>query len=505
MFAEMLSRILVRTLMAVSWLKRSKEPATSREHSRARSLLQQWSAADSASAWSPHLFGSRIFARGGISTTSDGLLSCCLLLLIGVGPAQAVPEIQQWTTSRGSKVFFARTEGLPLVDVRVLFDAGSARDGEQYGLATLTSGVLDSGAGDWDADAIAKRLEGVGAVLGTGASRDSASLSLRSLTKPELLKTALETTREILLHPRFDQTDFEREKKRTLLAIKQREEAPDELAGILFFETLYGDHPYAHPKEGNRDTVEKLSREDLVTFFQRYYVAKNAMIVIVGEVDQRQAESVAEQLLGELPEGEPALPLPTVSRDASPKKVRKSFPSEQTHVLAGEVGMRMNDPDYFPLYVGNHILGGSGFASRVVQEIREKRGLSYSAYSYFFPFRESGPFLMGLQTRNDQTDQALGVLQQTLREFIDKGPTDAELQAAKKNITGGFVLRLDSNQKLLEQISSIGFYGLPPDWLNNFIPRVEAVTKDDIRRLFRARIDPGGLQTIIVGAAQHEQ
>jgi zinc protease len=433
------------------------------------------------------------------------MLTFSLLLLIGVGPAEAVPDIQQWATSRGSKVLFARTEGLPLVDIRVLFDAGSARDGAQFGLATLTAGLLDSGAGDWNADVIAQRLEGVGAVLGTGASRDSASLSLRSLTKPDLLKVALDTAREILLRPRFDQTDFERERKRTLLAIKQREEAPDELAGILFFERLYGGHPYAHPREGNADTVEKLSRDDLVTFFRKYYVASNALIVIVGEVERQQAEAIAEQLVGELSEGETPVPLPTIIPHRSPTNVRRAFPSEQTHVLTGEVGMKMNDPDYFPLYVGNHILGGSGFASRVVQEIREKRGLSYSAYSYFFPFRESGPFLMGLQTRNDQAEQALGVLQQTLREFIDKGPTDAELQAAKKNITGGFVLRLDSNQKLVEQISSIGFYGLPLDWLNTFIRRVEAVTKDDIHRVFQGRIHPGELQTVIVGAAQREQ
>ncbi|MCU0735074.1 MAG: insulinase family protein [Methylotetracoccus sp.] len=432
-------------------------------------------------------------------------LPLLVLFLLGVGTAQAVPEIQQWTTARGTKVFFARTEGLPLVDVRVLFDAGSARDGQQFGLATMTAALLDTGAGDWDADTIAKRLEGVGALLDTSASRDSASLSLRTLTKPELMKVALETAREILLHPRFETADFEREKKRILLSIKQREEAPDDLAGIAFFEALYRNHPYAHPKEGNRDTVEKLTRDDLARFFQTHYVAKNATVVIVGELDRAAAESMAQELAGQLPEGQalPAVPVPETGAQAG--MVRKTFPSEQTHVLAGQIGMKITDPDYFPLYVGNHILGGSGFASRVVKEVREKRGLSYSAYSYFYPFREAGPFLMGLQTRNDQAEQALGVLQQTLKDFIDKGPTEQELKAAKQNITGGFVLRLDSNKKLAEQIASIGFFGLPLDWLNTFISKVEAVTAADIHRAFRARIHPNQLQTVLVGAPQREQ
>lgn len=433
------------------------------------------------------------------------VLAGVVLLLAAFRSAEAVPEIQRWTMPNGSRVLFAKTDGLPLVDIRVMFDAGSARDGTQYGLAMLTAGVLDSGAGDWNADVIAQRLEGVGALLGTGASRDSAFVSLRSLTRPELLKVALDTTREVLLRPRFDATDFEREKQRTLLAIHQREEEPDDLGGILFFDALFGQHPYAHPKEGNRDTVEKLVRDDLLAFFQRYYVAKNALIVVVGDVERAQAESIAEQLVGALPAGEAPPALPATTQPTAGQVIRKSFPSEQTHVFAGELGMRMNDPDYFPLYVGNHILGGSGFSSRVVKEVREKRGLSYSAYSYFFPFRVDGPFLMGLQTRNDQAAEALKVLQQTLRDFVDKGPTDEELQAAKKNITGGFVLRLDSNQKLLEQISSIGFYDLPLDWLNHYIQRIDAVTKDDIHRAFKARVQPDALQTILVGPAPREQ
>ena len=424
----------------------------------------------------------------------------CALVALWTVCAEAGPKIQTWSTANGARVYYVPTEGLPLLDIRVVFDAGSARDGAQFGLATLTSALLDTGAGQWNADAIAQRLEGVGARLGTGASRDTAWLSLRSLTAPKLLDPALATLREIIQHPSFNEADFQREKNNLLVGLKQREESPAELAGITFFQTLYGDHPYAHPKEGNIDTVEKLTREDLQKFYQRYYVAKNAWVVIVGELDKAQAESIVNGLLSGLPEGEAAPPLPAVSQPTASKTERKFFPSAQTHVYSGVPGMKVGDADYFPLYVGNHILGGSGLVSKISDEVREKRGLSYSAYSYFYPFRELGPFMMGLQTKKGQSDKALNVMQQTLRDFINAGPTPKELEASKKNITGGFAMRLDSNQKLVDQVVNIAFFGLPLDYLDTFIGKVEAVTPAQIQQAFKQRINPDILQTVLVGA-----
>ncbi len=423
-----------------------------------------------------------------------------LTLILSAAGVQAGPKIQTWTSANGVRVYFVPTEGLPILDVRVVFDAGSARDGAQFGLATLTSALLDTGAGKWDADAIAKRLEGVGARLGTGVSRDSAWVSLRSLTTPKLLDPALETMREILQNPTFSPTDFEREKKNLLVSLKQREESPADLAGIAFFQALYGSHPYAHPKEGNLDTVEKLTREDLQKFYKQYYVAKNALVVIVGEVNKPRAESIVELLLSALPAGETASALPPVAQPQAGKTERKFFPSAQTHVYSGVPAMKMGDPDYFPLYVGNHVLGGSGLVSKISEEVREKRGLSYSAYSYFYPFRVEGPFMMGLQTKNDQADEAVSVMRKTLSDFIANGPSPTELEASKKNITGGFPMRLDSNQKLVDQVTAIAFYGLPLNYLDSFTSKVEAVTAGDIKRAFKARIDPEKLQTVLVGA-----
>ncbi|MGI9211812.1 MAG: M16 family metallopeptidase, partial [Methylococcaceae bacterium] len=337
-------------------------------------------------------------------------LPAILLMLVCICPVlSAAPAIDHWTSPKGIQVFHVPTPGLPLVDIRVVFDAGSARDGQQFGLAAMTSALLDTGAGDWNADAIAGRLDGVGAQLGTGVSRDMAWLSLRSLSLPDQLEVALETAEAILTKPRFDQADFDRERQRALVAIQQRGESPDELAEIAFDKLLYGDHPYAHPENGFSDTLNGLSLEDLIRFHQRYYTIGNALVVVVGDATHADAERMAERLLGGLPVGEAPAPLPEPSPKTTATTEKTVYPSEQTHVLIGTLGLKVNDPDYFPLYVGNHILGGSGLVSLISEAVREKRGLSYSAHSYFYPHRQAGPWKIGLQTRNEKAREALQV------------------------------------------------------------------------------------------------
>jgi zinc protease len=425
-----------------------------------------------------------------------------LLALLFSGFVQAAPDIQHWSTAQGARVYFVRTEGLPLVDVKVAFAAGSARDGAQHGLAALASAVLDSGAGAWNADAIAQRLENVGAILNTSVSKDSASVALRSLTDADKLNVAIDTMQAVLAKPTFAQRDFEREKQRVLQGLKQREESPAELAALVYTQALYGDHPYGHLPEGETATVSRLNRNDLIRFHQRYYVAANAVVAIVGNLRREEAQGLAERLMAGLPAGAAAEALPPVTGPSAAATVKKAFPSAQTHVLVGLPVLAYGDPDYFPLYVGNHVLGGGGFVSRITEEVREKRGLSYSANSYFSPQAGKGPFTMSLQTRNDQADAALQVLTDTARQFIAQGPSEQELEAAKKNIIGGFALRIDSNQKITEYVAMIGFYRLSLDYLDNFIGKVQAVSVADVARAYQARLDPSKFQTVLVGGSQ---
>jgi len=411
----------------------------------------------------------------------------------------AAVTIENWQTAQGSRVYFVPTPSLPMVDVRVAFDAGSARDGAQFGLAALTSALLENGAGDWDADEVARRFESVGATFSGGISQDMAWLSLRSLVEPNLLNKALATYQMVLTQPRFAEDDFQREKSRTLAGLKHREESPAAIASMAFYHALYKDHPYAHPEDGVVQTVSGFESSDLKGFYKKYYVAANAVVVIVGDVSRQQAEQIASQLMSGLPVGEKPQEIPVVDVSSVPSVQRIDFPSTQTHILFGMPGVHRKDADYFPLYVGNHILGGGSLVSRLFDEVREKRGLAYTASSHFMPLFRSGPFIVSLQTRNDQADKALEVAETALNSFVVQGPSDAELQSAKQNIVGGFAMRVDTNSKLVDYVTMIGFYQQPLDYLEQFQRKIQAVSVGDVKEAFKRRIHPEWMQTIMVG------
>jgi len=295
---------------------------------------------------------------------------------------------------------------------------------------------------------------------------------------------------------------LERLRKQVLISLKNQQQSPGQIADKAFYQALFHDHPYATPTLGEAETVAAISRDDLLSFYQQYYVGRNAVVAIVGALSKDEAKQLAEQLVGELPKGKPAAALPEVNALSQAEVIQNGYPSTQTHILVGQPGMKRGDPDYFDLYVGNHILGGSGFSSRIMKIIRDENGLAYSAYSYFLPMRQEGPFIMGLQTKNDSRDKALALLDKTLREFIEQGPSEDELAHAQMNITGGFPLRIDSNRDIVEYIAMLGFYDLPLDYLSTFNSKVNAVTVTSIKDAFARRVDPARLLTVTVGQEQ---
>jgi len=411
----------------------------------------------------------------------------------------AVAPIKHWQNQQGAQVYFVQTKGLPMLDMRLLFAAGSARDADKQGIAALTARLLKSGTSKWNADQLAQRFDAVGAQYTVDTQRDYTAHSLRTLTQADLLKQAVGTFQALISQPKFSQDNFQRIKNQVLMELKQQQEQPRKIAQKAFYKALYGKHPYAHLIKGSLATVNQISRADILHFYQQYYVSNNAILAIVGDITEKQAHTLANALFAALPLGKKAQALPNIVMPMKGKTHVIDFPSSQTHILAGLPVLTRKDADYFPLYVGNHILGGSGLVSKLVDEIREKRGLAYSAYSYFSPLAEAGPFIMGLQTRNKKSQQALDVLLQTLHTFIQKGPTQAELSAAQKNITGGFVLRFDNNRKLLNYVATIGFYQLPLDYLETFQERVMQVTIEQIKSVFQHRIPEQTLQIIRVG------
>lgn len=414
----------------------------------------------------------------------------------------AIPEIQHWTTENGARIYFYPTRQLPMVDVQVVFDAGSARDENSPGLAQLTNALLDSGGtAELSADAVAERLDGLGALLDGGALRDMAWFSLRSLSEPRYLQPSVDIAAQVLARPAFPEQALDRERNRMMAQLQSLAQSPDAIAERVFYTTLYNDHPYASPPEGTQTSLKTITRNQVQTFHANYYVASNAVVAIVGDLDRDAAEQLANTLIGDLSTGEPAPSLPEVTPLTESKTIRISHPSSQSHIYIGQIGMQRGDEDYYSLYLGNHILGGDGLVSKLAQEIRGNRGLSYSVYSYFSPMRQKGPFLMGLQTRGDQTEQAIELLNTTLQDFVSEGPSASSLKAAQQNITGGFALRIDSNSKLVQYLASIGFYQLPLDYLQTFNANIETLSLEQVTDALQRRIQPTQLLTVIVGGA----
>ncbi|VAW66612.1 FIG015287: Zinc protease [hydrothermal vent metagenome] len=438
--------------------------------------------------------------------TKMKILFILSLWVLSSAHVSASPEIQHWKTSNGAKVYFVPSNDIPMVDVRIVFDAGSARDktaeGGLAGTALMTNGLLSEGAGGDDAQALAEKFEAVGAQFGNGSLKDMAWLNMRSLREDQYLKPALSNLKNILTRPDFPSVAFKRELERLKIAVKSSKQSPGAIASKRFFKELYGEHPYAQPSEGTEQSLKKLKLKHLKAFYKRYYTAKNAVISIVGQLSTSQAEKMAEDLLVGLPSGEHAPALPKVKPLAKAKTIHIDFPSRQSTVLMGQVGMARGDKDYFALYLANHAFGGSGFGSRLMEEVREKRGLAYSTYSYFSLMRASGPFQIGLKTRNDQLDEAIKIIHDELNKYITYGPDKDEIQDSLKNITGGFPLRIDSNKKIVEYLSVIGFYDLPLDYLNTFVSNVNQQDKAKIDAALKRRMHPEKMLTVIVGAKE---
>lgn len=411
----------------------------------------------------------------------------------------AAVDIQHWTTSAGSRVYFVENHDLPILDLSVGFPAGSAYDTKATsGLAGVTKHLMSLGAGGMNEEDITNAFADIGAQKGGSLDADRASFTLRTLSSQQA--KALKVFNQILHKPDFPQAVLAREKMRITSGLQEAATEPDYIANKAFMQALYGDHPYSLQESGEVETVKALTREDLKGFYQRHYGAKGAVIAMIGDLTKAQAARVAEDISSGLPQTEVAASIPAVAMPQSAVKKSVQHPASQAHVLMGYPGVKRGDADYFPLYVGNYILGGGGFVSRLTEEVREKRGLVYSVYSYFIPMQALGPFQIGLQTKKSQTAEALKVVNETLKAFMQKGITDEELKNAKSNITGGFPMRLDSNRKILGYLAMIGFYQQPLSYLDDFNQAVNKVTAEQIKAAFNRRLKLDHFASVVVGA-----
>jgi zinc protease len=423
-----------------------------------------------------------------------------LFAALGLGfivqTVHAGPKIEHWVATSGAKVFFVENHALPILDIQVDFAAGTAYDPVgKTGLASMTRSLLELGVKGMDETQIASRMADLGAKLSGGADMDRASIVLRTLSAADKRGPALDILRAVLVSPQFPEEAFEREKARTVAALKEALTRPEAIASKAFWSAMYPGHAYG--QQATPESVGDIEGDDLPVFYRTHYTAARATLAIVGDLSRADAELLAEQLTADLPAGPGATPLGDVLLPVAVEQ-RIAHPAAQAHVLIGLPALKRGDPDIFPLLVGNYSLGGGGFVSRLMKEVRDKRGFAYSVYSYFHPMALPGPFQIGLQTKKAQANDALKLTREILAGFLAEGPSDSELKAAKQNIVGSFPLRLDSNRKILENVAVIGFYGMPLDYLDRYAENIEKVTVADIRAAFARHIKPGHLVTVVV-------
>ncbi len=442
-----------------------------------------------------------------------------LALALAGGQASAAIPIQHWSQPSGAQIYLVESPSLPMLDIRVDFDAGSRRDpAQKAGLAGATAamtakGLLPArltgqGASPYpqamDENQLSDAWADLGAGFDGGASSDRMSFSFRSLSDPDILPKAIALAARQLGEPSFPDAIWQRERQRMVAAIREANTRPGTIAGRAYGKAVYGNHPYGY--ETTEESLQQISVQDMRQMYTRLVAPCRAKISLVGAVTREQADALVVTLLSRLPAAiaggcEPLPAVAEVEPLSGPLVKAIPFASAQAHVLIGQPGIKRSDPDYFPLLVGNYTLGGGGFVSRLTDEVREKRGLSYSVYSHFTPGLHAGAFTVALQTRPDQAAQAVQVAREVLARFVAQGPTEAELKAAKDNLIGGFPLLIDSNRKLLENIANIAWNNLPLNYLDTWTAQVQRVTVAEIKAAFARKLQPDRMVVVTVGAA----
>ena len=434
-----------------------------------------------------------------------------LISLLGFGlldSAQAILPIEKLDTYKGAKAYLVQTKTLPMVDIEVSIDAGDRYDpAGKSGLADMTAGLMNYGVrgegGLLSEAQIADEIADLGANIVLSVGGERAILRIRTLSRKDLRDRAVQLASAMLSTPTYDSNILAREKQRTITSLLEAETKPDYVLERRFKKMIYGTYPLA--ESPSVKSVAAITVSDLQKFHQQFYRGDRMIVSIVGDVDQAQANEIVQTLLNRIPRSGPAIaPLPQLERSPieplAQREVQIPFDSQQAHIAMGMTAVARNNPDYFPLLVGNYVLGGGGFVSRLMSEVREKRGLAYSVFSYFAPGKDTGTFQAGLQTKSDQGSLALEVMSDTIAKFIADGPTSSELAAAKANLVNGYPLRIDNNRKLLDNVSSIVWNDLPLDTMEAWAKQVDAVTLNQVSAAFQKYLAMDRMKIVVLGA-----
>ena len=419
-----------------------------------------------------------------------------------------IPTIQQFKTKAGVPVRFVQTTALPIVDIDLRFNAGSARDGSisntGFGIANMTATMLTQGSKRLDENEFTRAVETLGINLNSSAYKDMFIVSLRSLSDDKHLLPAVDLMTQMLSEPAFDDSILARNKARLLVGLQQQKQDPNSLASIAFSEALYGEHPYAHPSAGTLESVPTIEKQQLIDFKNRYLVAANASVAITGNLTLEQAKKLAEDITSKLPKGQPATELPEPKPLSQAKHIHIPFPSTQTTVLMGQLGdKRATDPQsqqkQTNFAVGNEVLAGGDFNARLMTEIRQNLGYTYGISGSMNPMLARGPYQIGFSTRNDKARAAIDASLAVINDTLEKGITSTEMRLTTDNLKNSFPMGFASNAGINGLLGMMNFYQLPNSYLTDYVKRVDQVKLSEVNQTMRDTLKPDDFLIVTVG------
>lgn len=435
--------------------------------------------------------------------SADGRLATAVLLALLLAlPSRAGAglKVERQTLPNGLRLALAQQSAVPIVSLTCIVDGGARVDPkDRPGLAGFTAALLEEGTATRTSQEIARLVDSLGGTLETAAATDWVSASSAVLSRD--WDTGVELVAESLLRPAFRAEDIERVRAETLGELQAAEDNPGYVAARAFRRALFGDGPYGHVVDGDPDSLRAITRDEVIAFHAGEIRPERTICVAVGDVPTERMRAVLTERLGGWTAA--GAPRPTVEvTPPAPARVVVDKPISQANVVVGQIGVARTDPDYFPILLMNHALGGGGFTSRLMRTIRTEGGLAYSVDSSFSSTRLPGPFQVVLQTKVESTGEALALVHREIRRLHDEGVTEAELDQAKAFLTGSFPLRLDSITKLASFLAQVEYFGLGDDYIERYAERVGAVTVADAAKAAREHLDPDGLVEVIVGPEQ---
>jgi zinc protease len=420
-----------------------------------------------------------------------------LILAWMEGTLLAMPPVQRMTLSNQMVLLTSEERSLPFVTLQLLIDAGSRRDstGEE-GEAHLTAKGLLLGTAKRGEKAINEELDFMGALLNSSAGRDYTTLNLRVLKKD--LEKGLDLFLEVLTRPTFPREEVKREVQKILAALQAAEDQPDDVAEKAFQENLFLSGPYRHPVQGTKKSLPAMTRDTLDGFYKKYYHPNHSILVVVGDITQEEAKARIVPRFEKWPKGKtPGAPARNVFAKG-PKTVKIDRMLTQASIILGHAGVSRDNPDYYALTVMNYILGGGGFSSRLMEEIRNKRGLAYSVYSFFEPGKFPGSFQIGLQTKNVSAREAISLAREEMKRIQKEPVSEKEIEGARKYLIGSFPMRMDTQGKLVNFLSQVEYYGLGLDYPEKYSGLIQSVSREDVLRVARKYLQPQNCILVVV-------